>query len=396
MLRSGLDALYAQFNADRAIADPVWMARRYEGSEDREVVAFIAAALAFGRLQSVLNLVDGMLKVMGSSPASFVRNFDPARDRSCFKHLVHRWTNGADFAALVWTLHQMIAQRGSIEQFSVDGLAAEAVDVGDALQSFSTRALKLDVTGAAPVAIVNEPFVRKFLGGRNPIGRRIRVDTFRDDRAAQPWREIVGVVPDLGLSVGDKAMAAGSYVPARDERLWYLVLRTASDPLTLAGPLRAAIANVDPDLQLEDIRTLEAAGQEDRVFLTGVATALTAMGGMALALSIVGIDALLSFMVSRRTREIGIRVALGAANWQVVRSITAGAAVYLVLGGVLGSALGMVFVQMRSLILISIPAPGVWMPSTIFLTLAIAGLTACWLPGRRALRIRPAEALSAD
>lgn len=141
-----MDTLYVEFNADRVVADPVWMARRYEAADDREVAGFIAAALAFGRVQSVLNSVGGMLQVMGASPAEWVRNFDPARDRGCFKHLVHRWTNGADFAALVWILHQMIEQRGSIEGFFAEGLTADAVDVGAALQSFSTRALALDVS----------------------------------------------------------------------------------------------------------------------------------------------------------------------------------------------------------------------------------------------------------
>jgi predicted permease len=252
------------------------------------------------------------------------------------------------------------------------------------------------IKGAAPVAIVNEPFVAKFLGGRNPIGRRIQIGAGRGEKADQPWREIVGVVPDLGLSVGDKSLAAGFYLPVRDEMLWFLVVRTTSDPMTLAAPLRAAVANVDLDLQLEDIRTLEVAGEEDRVFLSGVAMALTAMGGMALMLSIVGIYALLSFMVTRRTREIGIRVALGARSWQVMRSITGAATVYLLIGGAVGTALGILFVQLRSMILISIPTPGVWMPATIFLTLAIAGMTACWIPARRALGIKPAEALQAD
>jgi len=146
MLRSGLDTLDAKFNADRAVADPVWMAPPFKDSEDREVVAFIAAALAFGSVQSILNSVDGMLQVMGSSPGSFVRNFDPARDRHCVQHLVHRWTNGADFAALTWILHQMIAKSGSIEAFFTQGLADDAVDVGAALQLFSMRALALDVS----------------------------------------------------------------------------------------------------------------------------------------------------------------------------------------------------------------------------------------------------------
>lgn len=157
-LRPALDRLYAEFNVDRSAADPVWLVHRYQQPADREVVAFIAAALAFGRVQSVLNSVDGMLQVMGASPAAFVRNFDPARDRSCFKHLVHRWTNGADFAALVWILHQMLEQRGSIEQFFADGLAADAVDVGDALQAFSTRALALDVAAIyGPPTLAKDP-----------------------------------------------------------------------------------------------------------------------------------------------------------------------------------------------------------------------------------------------
>ena len=250
--------------------------------------------------------------------------------------------------------------------------------------------------GAAPVAVVNEPFVQKFLGGRNPIGRRIRIEGTRDAEAEQPWREIIGVVPDLGLSVGDPALAGGSYTPVHDQMLYYLAIRTAADPSTLVAPLRAAVANVNPDLQLEEVVTLEEAGRAERAFMIGVASSLTAMGGMALLLSIVGIYALLSFMVTRRTREIGIRVALGARSWQVLSSITGGALMYLAIGGALGSALGVVFVRMRAMILIGIPEPGFWMPATIFMTLALAGAVACWLPARRALGIRPSEALNAD
>src|SRR5687767_15123155 len=95
ILRSGLDTLYSEFNAGQSVSDPVWMVHRYPRDDDREVVAFIASALAFGRVQSVLNSIEGMLAVMGPSPAAFVRAFTPARDRDCFKHLVHRWTNGA-------------------------------------------------------------------------------------------------------------------------------------------------------------------------------------------------------------------------------------------------------------------------------------------------------------
>jgi uncharacterized protein (TIGR02757 family) len=144
VLRPKLDTLYAEFNARHSVNDPVWFAHKFERRPDQEVVAFIAAALAFGRVQSVINSIDGMLQVMGPSPAAFVRGFDPARDRRCFDHLVHRWTNGADFAALTWILHQMIDRSGSIENFFSDGMPAGAVDVAEGLQSFSTRALAID------------------------------------------------------------------------------------------------------------------------------------------------------------------------------------------------------------------------------------------------------------
>lgn len=143
-LRIALDSLYDGFNAHHSVSDPVWFAHRFERADDREVVAFISSALAFGRVQSVINSIEGMLAVMGPSPAAFVRQFDPACDRKVFNHLVHRWTNGADFAALTWILHNMIERSGSIERFFVDGLPAGAVDVGEGVQSFSTRALAID------------------------------------------------------------------------------------------------------------------------------------------------------------------------------------------------------------------------------------------------------------
>jgi len=204
------------------------------------------------------------------------------------------------------------------------------------------------------------------------------------------------VVPDLGLSVANPSLAGGFYAPVHDEFLYFLAVRTTADPMKLVPQLRAAVANIDPDLQLNECATLDESGREERLVLTGMAVAMTAMGGIALVLSIVGIYALLSFMVTRRTREIGVRIALGATSAQILRSITGGAMAYLAIGGVIGTVLGLLFLQLRSVLLISIPEAGVSMPLTIFLTLAIAGGVACWLPARRALGIRPSEALNAD
>ena len=144
-LHGRLDALYHQFNDAQSVTDPIQIVRRFSRAEDREVVGFCAAALAFGRVQSVLNSIEGLLKVMGPSPAAYVRAFDPGRDRRALDHLQHRWTRGVDLAALVWVLRQMIDQRGSIEGFFADGLDDGAETVEAALDAFSTRACGLNL-----------------------------------------------------------------------------------------------------------------------------------------------------------------------------------------------------------------------------------------------------------
>lgn len=144
-MKARLDEIYAHFNLANSAADPIWIVRRFARADDQEIVAFCAAALAFGRVQSVMQSIEGLLAAMGPSPAAFVRAFDPARHCAHFDHLGHRWTRGVDLAALVWLLHQMVVQDRSLEGFFARGLEAGAIDIGDALESFSTRAMALDV-----------------------------------------------------------------------------------------------------------------------------------------------------------------------------------------------------------------------------------------------------------
>jgi len=147
-LRSVLDQLYADFNYPDSATDPIQIVRRYTRSDDREVVGFVAAALAFGRVTSVLQSIERVLAVMGSRPAAYVRQFDPRRDAAAFDGIVHRWTRERDIVALVWVMHQMIASAGSIEAFFLRGDDGASPDVQGALDSFSTRALSLDLRAA--------------------------------------------------------------------------------------------------------------------------------------------------------------------------------------------------------------------------------------------------------
>jgi uncharacterized protein (TIGR02757 family) len=147
-LARSLDALYHDFNREDSAADPVHRVRPYPDNADREIAAFCAASLAFGRVQSVLNSIDTLFRIMGPSPASFARAFDPCAPHPELRRMVHRWTRGVDLVALLWILRQMLEQSGSIEGFFVDGLGADDEDVGPALTSFSTRALALDLRRA--------------------------------------------------------------------------------------------------------------------------------------------------------------------------------------------------------------------------------------------------------
>ena len=144
-LKAPLERLYATFNHVESAVDPVQVVRRYTTPADREVVAFCASALAFGRVASVLSTTESLLAVLGDSPAAFVRDFDPARDTDRLRPLVHRWIRGVDLIALLWILRRMIAEAGSIERFFLDGHAASASDVGPALNRFGARALAIDL-----------------------------------------------------------------------------------------------------------------------------------------------------------------------------------------------------------------------------------------------------------
>jgi uncharacterized protein (TIGR02757 family) len=147
-LKPTLDRLYADFNYPDSATDPIQIVRRFERADDREVVGFFAAALAFGRVASVLQSIERVMAIVGPEPAAYVRTFEPRRDGAAFSGFVHRWTRGPDLVALTWLARQMFDRSGSIEGLFAEGHDPAASDVGPALDSFSGRALALDLRAA--------------------------------------------------------------------------------------------------------------------------------------------------------------------------------------------------------------------------------------------------------
>jgi predicted permease len=246
--------------------------------------------------------------------------------------------------------------------------------------------------GAPPVAIVNQQFVERWFEGRSPLGRRIKVLD-----ADARWREIIGVVPDLGFGAGDRKSGQGLYVPMPDRTSGvFVAIRSSSNPNTAAGPLRRIVAQIDPKTDVRGIRSLEEAGRELVSFLTGMTSAMSALGLMAMLMSVVSIYALLSFMVTRRTREIGIRVALGARRSQVLIAVAGRTCALMGLGAAIGTPIGVYLSGLQTVMLVNMPDAGVTTPAIVVGALAAASIAAAWVPTRRALSIRPSEALNSD
>jgi uncharacterized protein (TIGR02757 family) len=160
-LKPVLDRLYESFNYPESATDPIQIVRRFPRPDDREIVGFVASSLAFGRVASVLQSIERVLAIVGDRPAAFVRGFEPKRDGHRLADVVHRWIRGPDLVALLWILRQMLDRRGSLEDFFLEGYDPSADDVATALDSFSSRALALDIK-AAYGRIPARPGVRYF------------------------------------------------------------------------------------------------------------------------------------------------------------------------------------------------------------------------------------------
>ncbi|HEX5110932.1 MAG TPA: ABC transporter permease [Vicinamibacterales bacterium] len=268
------------------------------------------------------------------------------------------------------------------------------------------RALTSADTGDAPrVGLVSEAFAARYLGGRNPIGTRLELSRmmFRPDPArpveSEPTMEIIGVVRQVKTSPDETQSTAHVYVPMAQNAWWrasLIVRPDGEDAAALAGPVRAAVARVDPERALARLRTIATiaddatARQRFRALLVG------AFAALALMLAMVGVFGVLSQSVQQRMREFGVRIALGASRTNVIGLVVRHAARIAAIGLALG--LGLAFMLGRLLASLIFPiAPSD--PITYSLAPLVALLTAavaCVAPAWRATRVDPATAFRED
>ncbi|HEX6071127.1 MAG TPA: ABC transporter permease [Longimicrobiaceae bacterium] len=270
-----------------------------------------------------------------------------------------------------------------------------------------------DLVPGATAAIVDQGFVDQVLQGRNPIGRRVRIgDGGPPSEGAGadslPWFEVVGLVEDLGMiGAAESGRAAGLYLPATPGKGFspQMMIHARGDPMALVPRIRSIASTLDPTLRLSEFQRVDQV-TDDLLWIIGMWLRLTlVLTAVALLLSLAGIYAVLSFTVARRTREIGVRVALGASRRLVVTGIFRRPLTQVGLGVVAGGLL----VAMGALVLsVHVPDTELRLSAArmplehVAILVAYAAfmmgvcLLACVVPTRRALGVEPMEALRTD
>jgi len=252
-----------------------------------------------------------------------------------------------------------------------------------------------DGVKAPRVAVVNETFAREFFPGESPVGRRI---TFTRPYERPDWVEIVGVVGDEkqdGLDAPIRTEVYESHLQTADDRMT-LVVRTAPNPAAVAPLVRQAVARLDSSVAPFDVRTMDermadaVTQQKLNVWIFGF------FGTAALVLAALGVGGIVAFAVSSRTREIGVRVALGASRTEVVRLVVVDGVRLALLGLAIGLALAFVLGRsLTSLLFQTTPADPLVLAAVAGTLLAVT-LVASYLPARAALRLDPIRVLRAE
>jgi putative ABC transport system permease protein len=239
------------------------------------------------------------------------------------------------------------------------------------------------------VLIVNQSFARHVLGDRNPIGQRVRIVSGEiDGLAGEEWYEIVGMVKDFGWQLPRPEEQSAMYRPRLPtEGPGSLAVRVR-DPDAFANRLRTIAADVDPRIRLTDVQGLAKVGGGEAQGNWALTYVAWLISSIVLLLSATGIHSLMSFTVARRTREIGIRAALGAVPGSIVAGIFGRAFLQIGAGIIAGSALAALFGLGSTMDVVLLLAADAIM--------LIVGLTACAVPLKRALSIDPTEALRAE
>jgi predicted permease len=248
---------------------------------------------------------------------------------------------------------------------------------------------------AAPVVIVDEAFVNKFFHGENPIGKHIKPGLGDDLTTGEPMREIIGVVGSIKRKGLTDEMPAQFYMPWKQAIIFVpaVVIRTSGDPLSMVGPLRAEVAQLDRNVPLYRISTVEDYVSSSAAQPRFQTVLITFFAAMALILSAIGLYAVLSYMVAQRTLEIGLRLALGAQRENVLGLILRRGLVLAATGLAIGIVASLIFTRFLSQMLYGVKPLDPVTFVGVSAVLMLVSLLASSAPAYRAARLDPMRTL---
>jgi putative ABC transport system permease protein len=257
--------------------------------------------------------------------------------------------------------------------------------------------LLADTDGAenARVAVISASLARRYFGGENALGKHIKLG--KDD-SDEPWMTVVGVVSDLHYSWISREDVPTIYRPYRQHPPAYttLVLRTQGDPMKFAATVRAEIAAIDSNLPMYNIKSMDKVITESIVGIAYVAVMMAVLGVIALVLASVGVFGVMSYAVSERTHEIGIRMSQGAQTGDILSLVLRGGMGMTLLGLAIGLPVAFLLARTMSTLLFNVKAADPFTFVALPLLLAGVAAVACYLPARRAAQLDPLRALRHD
>lgn len=283
-------------------------------------------------------------------------------------------------------------------------LAREGIVTAGYFETFQVKVLRgreftmSELSTSPPVAIVNESFARTHFSGQDALGRQFK----RVKQAGkEPWLTVVGIVPDLLMQgIGNNnASPVGYYIPIAQSDVGNgvrIAVRTHGDPTSVVALVRDAVASLDGELAIYEIDSLRRVIDRQTWFYRVFGTFFMAFGFCALFLAAAGLYGVMSFAVTQRTREMGVRSALGARGAQLILLIMKKSVVQLAIGLFLGLALALLASGGLQPVLYRVHPRDTMVFATVAVTLAVASLIASFLPARRVTKIDPVLALGSE
>jgi predicted permease len=293
---------------------------------------------------------------------------------------------------------------GNTQGYTVEGRQAPPGEPGDALlrvgdplylQTLGVRLLEgrlpdeRDSASAPPVIVVNETLAKRYWPRESALGHRISLNG-----RAPFWRTVIGVVRDVHERGYELEMKPGVYIPyPQITETWAqpenLLVRAKGDPAALAGPVRRIVAAVDPEQPVSAVRTMDEILDRDVQDRTEQMTLLGAFAALALLLASIGLYGVLSYAVNQRSREIGLRMALGASARSVLGMIVGRGLLLTGVGLAIGLALAMAGTRFMKTMLYGVDAIDPATFAGVSALLCTVAVLACWVPARRASRVDP-------